>query len=173
MRMTRAILAGLMILAVAACSSDRDIKLRKLVSQGDGPDEFSILPSKPLQAPADFRTLPEPLPGGRNLTDQFPQGDAVASLGGRAEALLPGAVPASDAALVTQASRRGVPQDIRATLAAEDRDYRQRRGTLQRWRIFVRNKYNEAYSDQTLDSWETNQQYRRAGVPTPSAPPGR
>lgn len=173
MRMMRAIIAGAMVLTVAACSSgdEREIKLRKLIAQGNGPDEFSILPSKPLQSPSDLSALPTPTPGGSNLTDQNPIADAVSTLGGRPSAMEDRGVPGSDAALVRHASRKGVPGDIRATVAAEDKDYRKSKGRFQKWRIFVKNKYNETYKNQTLDSWETNQGYRRVGVPTPSVPP--
>ena len=171
MRALRAVMMGLALLSVSACSADRDITLRRLVSQGEGPDEFSVLPSKPLQAPADFTSLPQPTPGGRNLVDQDPLGDAVDGLGGRRTALVPAGVPAADSALVAHAGRRGAPSDIRQTVAAEDREYRERKSRFTKWRIFVRNKYNEAYQEQTLDSWATNQSYRATGVQTPSVPP--
>jgi hypothetical protein len=39
-----------------------------LRSPHDGPDEFAILPTKPLEMPG-FQVLPEPQPGARNLVD--------------------------------------------------------------------------------------------------------
>lgn len=174
MRAWRAVLAGGMVLVLAACSaSEREGNLRRAGSMTPGPDEFSVLPSKPLEAPADFTTLPTPTPGGRNLTDPNPLGDAVAALGGRPAALDGAGVPASDTALVSHISRAGVPQDIRASLRAEDDALRARRGSLQRLRILVQDKYNDIYRDQTLDSWAANNTYRRAGIPTPSSPPRR
>jgi hypothetical protein len=172
MRMTRASLGLVLIFAVAACArGDREIDLRQLRSSDNGPDEFSVLPTKPLQSPDNYNSLPAPTPGGRNLVDQNPRGDAVASLGGSPAALEGAGVPARDAALVRHAGRNGVPTDIRATVAQEDREYRQRRGRFQKLRIFVKNKYNSVYEPQTLNSVRTNKAYRRVGVPTPSAPP--
>lgn len=174
MRITRASMGLVLVLAVAACArGDREVDLRQLRSMDNGPDEFSVLPSKPLQAPDSYAALPAPTPGGRNLVDQNPLGDAVASLGGRPAALDATGVPASDGALVQHASRNGVPGNIRQTVAQEDEEFRQRRGRFQKWRIFIKNKYNEVYSNQKLDSVQTNQAYRRVGVPTPSAPPTR
>ena len=172
MRITRACIGVVLILSVAACArGDREIDLRQLKSSDNGPDEFSVLPAKPLQAPDDYASLPTPTPGGRNLVDQNPLGDAVASLGGRPSALEGTGVPAGDTALVRHASRNGVPGNIRTTVAQEDREYRQRKGRFQRLRIFVKNKYNSVYEPQTLNSVRTNQSYRRVGVPTPSVPP--
>ena len=74
-------------LAVSACSKRDDIQLRKIKKTGNGPDEFAILPGKPLQAPENFTTLPTPTPGGTNLTDQNPNADGVAALGGNPAAL--------------------------------------------------------------------------------------
>jgi hypothetical protein len=56
-------------------------------------------------------------------------------------------------------------------LASEDEDLRRRMGRFQKLRIFIKNKYNEVYSGQTLDAEATNQAFRRQGVPTPSVPP--
>lgn len=173
MRITRATVGLMVILAVSACArADREIDLRQLQSSGNGPDEFAVLPAKPLQTPTDYSALPAPTPGARNLVDQNPRGDAVAALGGRPAALDATGVPASDAALVSHATRGGVPANIRGTLAQEDEDFRQRKGRFQRLRIFVKNKYNSVYEPQTLNSVRTNNAYRRVGVPTPSSPPG-
>lgn len=173
MRITRATVGLMLVLAVAACArGDREIDLRQLKSSDDGPDEFAVLPAEPLQSPADYTALPAPTPGARNLVDQNPRADGVAALGGRPAALTPGGVPASDAALVRHTARGGVPGNIRGTLAQEDEEFRQRKGRFQKLRIFVKNKYNSVYAPQTLNSVRTNNAYRRVGVPTPSAPPG-
>lgn len=173
MGITRVTVGLILVLAVAACArGDREIDLRQLKSSGSGPDEFAILPAKPLQSPSDYNALPAPTPGARNLVDQNPLADGVAALGGRPAALDASGVPASDAALVQHAARGGTPANIRGTLAQEDEEFRQRKGRFQRLRIFVKNKYNSVYEPQTLNSVRTNNAYRRVGVPTPSAPPG-
>ena len=63
-----AALAGFVVLT--ACSGG-DPELMNISTTA--PDEFSILPTKPLEAPEDYTTLPEPTPGGKNLVDPAPQ----------------------------------------------------------------------------------------------------
>ena len=52
------VLIGLMVGTLLAACSDQGI--RHLSSNGDGPDEFRIVPSKPLEAPANYSSLPAP-----------------------------------------------------------------------------------------------------------------
>ena len=94
------------ILAVTACSRPQgDLNLRNLANPAAGPDEFSVLPGKPLEMPQQT-VLPTPTPGGSNLTDQNPLADGVAALGGRPGALSPQGVAASDAAIDTRLTQR-------------------------------------------------------------------
>lgn len=161
--------AGLIgILALAGCSNDG---LRDLTNSSAGPDEFMILPVKPLEAPANFAELPPPTPGGSNLTDPQPRADAIAALGGRPSAINEQGVPSSDAGLVTYASRNGVPSNIRQTVAQEDAEFRQRRGRLTQFRLFRTDRYNQVYSNQTMNPFEVERQARQSGVPTPTSPP--
>jgi len=155
-------------LAIAGCSNQG---LRELRNNSAGPDEFLILPAKPLERPESYTDLPPPTPGGTNLTDQQPAADAVAALGGNPSALVDQGVPSADAGLVSYASRNGVPANIRQTTAQEDEEYRQRRGRWTSIRLFNTDRYNQVYSRQTLDSFEVERQARRRGVPTPSSPP--
>jgi hypothetical protein len=80
-------------------------------------------------------------------------------------------VPASDAALVTYASRNGVPQDVRETLAAEDETFRKRRGRLTQIRLFPTDRYNQVYRRESIDPFVEERRFRRAGVSTPTNPP--
>ena len=73
-------LAGAVVLALSACGrSDKAPQLMNIRSDGT-PDEFAILPPKALEMPTDLAALPEPTPGGANLTDHNPQADAVAEV---------------------------------------------------------------------------------------------
>ncbi len=154
------------LLALTACGGDRG--LRDLRSAGDGPDEFSVSPVRPLEIPADD-SLPEPTPGGSNLSDPSPNADAIAALGGNPAAAVRGGIPSADAALVAGAGRFGVESGIRATLAEEDRRFRARAG---RFSLFARSdRYFRAYARQALDAHAELQRLRAAGVQTPSAPP--
>ena len=163
-------------MGLAACGGvkrdpDRDFPLHKIRNTSNGPDEFTIVPNKPLEAPQNFVELPEPTPGGANRTDQTPLSDAVAALGGRPAALEDRGVGSGDGALVTAAARRGVDPSIRTTLAQEDKDLRYRKWVFSRLRIFGSDEYYRAYEDQSLDRYRAQNAWRRAGAPTPSSPP--
>lgn len=154
---------------VAACSR-REPDLMNFESSQTGPDEFSVLPTKPLQAPDNFTDLPEPTPGGANLSDPTPHADAVAALGGNPDRLNSGAT-AGESALIAHASRMGVASDIRAVLAAEDLEWRRgnRGRVLERW--FNVNLYYRAYEKMELDQYAELERLRARGVWTPTVPP--
>lgn len=156
-------------LLLAACS---DGGLRSLSSDDDGPDEFSIVPSKPLEEPSSYAALPVPTPGGSNRTDLDPSGDAVAALGGSRKALTSTKIPSSDTALVNYTGRKGRSQGIRATLYAEDADFRKRRGRFTSIRIAKTDQYNKVYKNYHLDAYAEQQRWRKGGAVTPAAPPG-
>ncbi len=155
-------------LVLGACSGSG---LRQLSTPGAGPDEFLILPNKPLTAPADYDTLPTPTPGGANLVDQNPTQDAILALGGRGETAGNTGVPAADGLLVSQASRYGVPADTRAVLAEADAKFRKRKAVLSNFRLFKVDRYEQAYDRQKIDPFTQTGRFRGAGVATPSAPP--
>ncbi len=162
------ILLGLCAMVLAGCGRDRDPDLMTFRASQDGPDEFGILPTKPLQTPQDFASLPPPTPGGANLTDPTPNADAIAALGGRPEVLNR---PSGDGALVAYAGRFGVASNIRANLAAADLEYRRNNNGRLLERLFNVNVYFRAYEDQELDQHRELERFRAAGVPTPAAPP--
>ncbi|MDA7965956.1 DUF3035 domain-containing protein [Ruegeria sp.] len=171
MRMPRALLALTLVAAVAGCSN---IGLRNLQPPGPGPDEFSVLPVKPLTQPQDYAFLPAPTPGGSNLTDPTPTADAVVALGGNAAALNPNAaIPSSDAALVTASSRYGVPSNTRQAVDTEDAEFRRKQGRLTRLRLFKVDRYSQVYQRQALDANAQNEAARSQGIETPSAPPAQ
>lgn len=137
----------------------------------NGPDEFGIVPTKPLQLPDDLTALPEPTPGARNLTDPLPEHDAVAALGGRPERLDSTRVGAGEGALLAAAERNGTASNIREVLAEEDKEFREDNGPLFLERLFKVNTYLKTYNDQTLEARRTNELLRRKGVKTPSVSP--
>lgn len=169
-------IAILALMTLAACGSrqdtvERDTNLHMLRNVTGAPEEFSIVPSKPLQAPESYSELPPPTPGQSNRTDLTPLGDAVAALGGNPARLEPQpGVPSSDQALIASASRFGRDPAIRDTLAAEDLQFRKRRA-LFNWRLVPTDTYNRVYSRQALDPYSTLYAARRAGAGTPAAPP--
>lgn len=157
-------------LVLSACGQRGDPQLMNLRATS-GPDEFAILPTRPLEMPRDLATLPEPTPGAPNRVDRQPRADAVAALGGNPRLLDSGVIPAADQGLVATVSRYGVADGIRETLAAEDLEFRRNnRGRLLE-RMFNVNTYFRAYGAVTLDQYAELERMRRAGVRTPAAPP--
>jgi hypothetical protein len=158
------------MLTLAACAKgDKVPQLMNVRSTTQGPDEFAILPPKPLTLPTDLTALPEPTPGGENLTDPTPEADAIAALGG---VLRPaGGVPGSDGGLYSYAARYGLAGDIRQTLAAEDLEWRRKNDGRLLERLLNVNVYYKAYADMSLDQQAELWRWRRAGAKTPSAPP--
>lgn len=155
--------------ALSACSGDGT--LNNIDNGGEGPDEFAILPTKPLMLPGDLNQLPAPTPGGANITDPTPLADAVASLGGNPGQLSQRGVGAADGALISYASRGGVTPGIRQVTAQEDAAYRQGRGRRPLEVLARTNVYYRAYQPQTLSPYPELERWRRAGAATPSAPP--
>ncbi|MEO3417067.1 DUF3035 domain-containing protein [Roseovarius sp. CAU 1744] len=170
MSLSRVLMVILMLGLVAACGN-KDKKLRRIPKTGDGPDEFTIIPGKPLQAPESYSALPTPTPGGSNLTDQNPLADSAAALGGNAAALATAGIPATDAGLVRHASRYGVTPGIRQTLSNEDAQVRRRHGRVNIFNIGPVDDYTNAYKRQWLDGDAEFRRLRRAGITVPSAPP--
>ncbi len=152
------------VLMLAACG---DKPLHNLDARRVGPDEFLVLPSKPLEAPTNYSELPLPTPGGSNITDRDPRAEAMIALGGRPSS----GIAASEGALVSAASRYGVEGDIRTTLAEEDAKRRKRAGILANIKLFPVDRYAETYERDALNPFGVSEAYRRAGVPTPSSPP--
>ena len=168
------ILGGAMVAALALSACARGDKLPELMnirSQNRSPDEFTVLPTKPLTLPEDLASLPTPTPGGSNITDPTPESDAVAALGGNPGALTPNGIAAGNGVLVSHAARFGTGADIRQVLAAEDLDYRRKHDGRLLERIFNVNVYFKAYAPMSLDQYLELQRWRNAGVRTVGAPP--
>lgn len=173
MRRSRVTILGLAAaVLLAGCGNrDGDVTLTRLDRPGDGPDEFAILPNKPLQTPENLASLPTPTPGAGNLVDPTPRADGIVALGGNPAARQTGGIPGRDGALVAHAARHGGNPAIRATLAQEDREVRRRHGRVNILPFVPRDNYASAYKPQTLDPSTERDRLRRRGVRTPSAPP--
>lgn len=165
--MGKAVIAVATMLTLAACGNGMP-QLMNLRS-GEGPDEFGIVPPKPLELPEDLSALPEPALGGTNRTDRLPQEEAIVALGGRPSAA--GGIPAGDGALYSHAARFGVESSIRATLASEDLEWRRDNNGRILERLFNVNVYYKAYRKQRLDQQAELARWRKLGIKTPSAPP--
>ena len=165
----KAVVVGALLIgavALAGCSrKDRAPQLLNIKSSQEGPDEFAILPNKPLTLPSDYNALPDPTPGGQNITDATPLADATRALGGNPNA------GSNDGTLVAHATRYGVQQNIRGALASEDIEFRRKNDGRVLERLFNVNVYFKAYRKQALDQYSELERMRRAGIRTPSAPP--
>ena len=157
----------LLPLALGACGNTG---LRDIRSSAKGPDEFMIQPAKSLQQPDSYTTLPVPTPGQANLTDRNAVAEGVLAFGGTPQSNTTG-IPASDAALVQQASRMGVTANIRQELAETDAAFRKRKARFTQIKIVPTDRYDQAYKRQILDAPREAARWRRAGARTPSAPP--
>lgn len=167
----RGVLLGAVLVLSACAAREREPSLMNVRSASRSPDEFAILPSKPLQLPEDLASLPEPTPGGTNITDPTPEADAVAALGGDPARLGRTGIAAGNGGLVSYAARFGTSADIRAVLAAEDLEYR--RGNQGRLleRVANVNVYYRAYTPMSLDQYAELERWRRVGAKTVGAPP--
>lgn len=166
MRQMRPFVISLLVVSLTACTNDG---LRKFNAPGNGPDDFLVSPSKPLQEPASYAALPAPTPGQGNLVDATPLEDAVAALGGR-RGNPNGSIPMRDGAIVQYASRFGVTPNIRVELAAKDAAFRKSRILFTQFRIGKGDLYSEVYKGQALDPNEIARLYRKSGIATPTAP---
>ena len=167
MRTAKVILAVVGAAVLAGCGSgDKVPQLMNVRSSTQGPDEFGILPPKGLSMPEDLAALPEPTPGGANLTDPTPNADAIVALGGN-----PNGGAGGDAGLMNHATRYGVSSGIRETVASEDLEWRRDNDGRLLERLFNVNVYYKAYERQSLDQQAELFRWRKRGVKTPSAPP--
>jgi hypothetical protein len=174
MQMVRGTIAFALIavLGLSACGNrNKTPLLMNVHSNTSGPDEFTILPGKPLESPGNYAELPQPTPGGSNLTDPTPEADAVAALGGRAGMLQRDGKAGPDGAIMSHAGRYGISAGIRESLAAEDVEYRRRHDGRLLERLFNVNVYYKAYAPMSLNQYRELVRFRRAGVRTPSVPP--
>lgn len=167
--MRRIAIVVLASLVLQACANQG---LRTLRNTSDGPDEFIIQPSKPLETPASYSELPTPTPGQANRTDRSAIAEGTLAFGGRPEPADAG-IPARDGVLVQHASRLGVSPTIRADLAEADAQFRKRKARLTQIRIVPVDRYDQAYRREALDPNAELRRWRRAGARTPSAPPAQ
>lgn len=173
MRVSPLIVPLLMTAFLAACSDsgdDRPLIDRIGLTSVQAPDEFSVLPQKPLELPEDLAALPTPTPGAVNRTDLTPEADALVALSGRP---VRAPIVRSDNALLAVATRRGVSPAIRSTLAREDVAYRDDNKGRILERLFGRSNDLIIYRNQRLDAEQELLRLRARGIKTPALPAAR
>lgn len=163
-----ALMIGAALIFLTACAGGQR-SLHNMEGTDGGADEFSVLPTAPIERPADLRTLPTPTPGAPSRVDPTPRADAIVALGGRPDST--GTVPGADAALVAATGRSGVDPAIRQTLATEDAAFRSGLGRGLFSGLFGGNRYFATYARQKLDAYAELARLRGLGIDTPTAPP--
>ncbi len=152
-------------LALCACGDGGLVGSLRSSGATTTPDEFMVLPTRPLEMPQSFAELPSPTPGTVNRVDYQPHADAIAGLTGA-----PGPAGNADgAALVAQAGP--IQPGIRQTLAVEDVEWRNTHHGLLIPRLIAKDKNVVTYGPMILDSASEFERMRAAGIEQPAAPP--
>jgi len=166
---SRRILAAATLLlaatAIAGCQGRGAAGVLRSAGVAGTPDEFMVLPTKPLEMPENLAALPPPVPGSPNRVDYRPHQDAVAGLTGR-----PALATTNATALVARAGP--VDPNVRAELASEDAAWRATHHGLFFERMFSRDKAVVVYQQMVLDAPAEIERLRRIGVEVPPPPPG-
>lgn len=150
--------------ALAGCQNRGAAGLLRSAGVGSTPDEFMVLPTKPLEMPENMAALPPPIPGAPNRVDHQPQQEAVAGLTGRSAL-----ATTNGTALVARAGP--VDPNVRTELAAEDVQWRATHHGLFFERMFTRDKAAVVYKPMVLDAPAELERLRRMGVEVPPPPP--
>ena len=129
------------------------------------PDEFKVLPTRPLEMPSNLAALPPPTPGTPNRVDYQPRAEAIAGLSGR-----PGAAGNADGtALVVAAGPRD--PNVRPELAAEDAEWRQTHHGRLLERMFSSDREALVYRPMVLVAPDEFERMRASGLAVPAATP--
>jgi hypothetical protein len=152
-------------LALAGCGEGGLAGGLRSVGVGtSSPDEFLVLPTRPLEVPPDLTALPPPTPGRPDRVAYDPRTEAITALRGSPTAASP---PASDLVATVGPAAPG----IRAILAEEDVVYRRQNQPLLFERWFRPDRNRLAYRGMLLDADAEFDRLRARGVRIPAAPP--
>jgi hypothetical protein len=168
---TRILAAGSALLALAACSvgSDGSGGLRQSLGlAAPPPDEFLVVSRRPLEAPPDFNSLPQPRPGAPSRVDPDPEAEARAALLGEGGAGGAGGASASETAILSAAGAATLEPVDRAAIAAAAPPPERRFGLDS----FFGFEISQSGGDpDRLDSREEAERLRAQGVQPPAPPP--
>jgi hypothetical protein len=161
----RAALLVLVPFALGGCAEGGFAGSLRAAGVAGKPDEFMVLPTRPLEMPQNLAALPPPTPGVPNRVDYRPREEAIAGLTGR-----PGVPGTADGTVLVASAGPRAP-GIRQTLAVEDVEWRQTHHGRLLERVFSRDKDALVYRPMVLDDAFAFEQMRGAGVGVPAAPP--
>ena len=151
-------------LALAGCGEGGIAGGLRSAGIGGKPDEFMVLPTRPLEMPESFSALPPPTPGAVNRVDYRPHAEAVSGLTGR-----PQVQGSGGGALVAAAGPRDPA--IRTVLAQEDVVWRQTHHGRLLERLFSKDREALVYRPMVLNAPEAFVDQRARGRQVPAAPP--
>jgi hypothetical protein len=155
-----------MLVALAGCGEGGLAGGLRAAGVAQTPDEFMVLPTRPLEMPENFAALPPPTPGVPNRVDFRPHAEAVAGLTGA-----PGPAGSADGTALVAAAGPRQP-GIRQSLAVEDAEWRATHRGLLIPRLLSRgNPEALTYQPMVLDAAAEFERLRAAGVEVPAAPP--
>ena len=155
-------------LLLGGCSregQEQSVLERLNTASDDAPDEFMVLPRRPLVLPEDLATLPEPQPGETSRADLTPISDLQVALSGRTGQGVPSS---ADAALLSAVG--GVTPNIRAILAEEDADWRDRHKGRLLERLLLKSQEGITYRAMILDADAELRRLRALGIRVPQLP---
>lgn len=164
----RCALLVLVAIGLSACeesADDRDLLTRVLSANTQSPEEFAVVPNKPLTLPEDLASLPPPQPGITSRSELDPRADAIAALGGGQRGVR------ADGRLLAALGVSQADPNIRTTLAREARDFRENNPGLILDRMFGRMTDPVIFRGQLLDPAAEVERLRAAGVRVPQMAP--
>ena len=156
--------AVLVPLALTGCAEGGLAGGLRSAGVGGKPDEFMVLPTRPLEMPESFVALPPPTPGAVNRVDYRPHSEAVSGLTGR-----PQVQGSGGGGLVAAAGPRDPA--IRAQLAQEDVAWRQTHHGRLLERLFSKDREALVYRPMVLNAPDAFVDQRARGRQVPAAPP--
>jgi Protein of unknown function (DUF3035) len=156
-----------LVLAISGCGQGGVAGVLRSSGATSTPDEFLVLPTRPLEIPDNLASLPPPTPGAPSRVEYQPESIAVTGLTGQEGQVR----AASGAALLARAGAASNDPQIRARLAQEDAEYRASHGGRLLERLFARDQEALVYRDMTLNAPAVYEQMRARGVQLPAPPP--
>lgn len=167
----KSVLLVAFVASVSACDrgGGGNTVLSNLRQSSIAPDEFLVVPQKPLETPDNLASLPLPAPGQTNRVSIDFEENLLKALGGRGQSSA--RVPASETALVNAArSQFGTTENIREILQAEDQEFREaRRDRIAR--LARERRAGSIYDFMLLDPLAEVERLREMGVKAPAVPP--
>lgn len=161
-----AILLLPLVLAAGGCGEGGLAGVLRSSGATSTPDEFLVMPTRPLEIPENLASLPTPTPGAPNRVEYQPEAIAIAGLTGQDSMRT-----ASASALLARAGAGSANPQIRTILAQEDIEYRNRHRGRVLERLFSRNKEALIYQDMTLNAPVVYEAMRERGVNLSAPPP--